>query len=117
MGFNTTVVILNDGLHEIEKNPEEFSRNLVRAILASYGRKGAVSVPCGHHCNVAAVIEQHHADNAHLIAVGGNTAKDLGCVGPSIGMDDPKVQKQMLRCARLNMESPRAPKKKKKSSI
>jgi len=32
MGYNTTVVVMNDALGSIEKDPE-FGKNLVRAVL------------------------------------------------------------------------------------
>jgi hypothetical protein len=76
MGYNTTVIVMNDALSEIEKDPE-FVKKLVAAILkvASYGKP--VDVPAGGHCNPVTVIETHHADNTTLVSVGGNYATVL----------------------------------------
>jgi hypothetical protein len=74
MGFNTTVVVLNDALHQIENDPE-FGRNLARAIMRVSGRGGKMDVPAGNHCNAAEVIESHHADWMVYVRVGGNTGE------------------------------------------
>jgi hypothetical protein len=74
MGFNTTVLVLNDGLGEIEKDPN-FGKKLVGAIL-SLGNKPA-DVSAGNHMNAVQVIETHHADSTVAVAVGGNTASVL----------------------------------------
>ena len=65
MGFNTTVLVLNDALTEIENDPE-FGKKLVAGIrkLGSTGgiHPGPVNVPVGNHANPVTVIETHHAD-------------------------------------------------------
>ena len=77
MGFNTTVLVLNDALTEIENDPE-FGKKLVAGIrkLGSTGgiHPGPVNVPVGNHASPVTVIETHHADWTALIAVGGNNA-------------------------------------------
>lgn len=78
MGFNTTVVVLNDALHEIKNDPD-FGRKLYDAVLCV--QRGPQDVSAGNHCNAVSVIESHHADGFHLIAVGGNYGLDLGYVG------------------------------------
>jgi hypothetical protein len=81
MGYNTTVVIMNDAMDEIEKDPE-FGANLVKAVKRRLSNKGPLSVHAGSHSNAATVIEVHHADMTKLVAVGGNYGQDLGFVGP-----------------------------------
>jgi hypothetical protein len=66
MGFNTTVIIRNDGLAEIGKYAEEF----VTAVQARVAAGGEIAV--GTHANVATVHAADHADAVVLIAVGGN---------------------------------------------
>lgn len=73
MGLNTTIVVLNDGLHEIENDPE-FGRKLAGAIRGFRG-PDPESFSAGNHCNPAAVIEIHHADYEVLVAVGRNTGR------------------------------------------
>ena len=81
MGFNATVVVMVDALHIIEKDPE-FGKTLAEAInqISHYREKAHGFVSSGGHVNAAEVIEVHHADGKHLIAVGGNTGWDLGRV-------------------------------------
>ena len=71
MGFNSTVIVLNDALDQIEKDPY-FGKNLAKAILrvGCYGNK--VDIQSGNHCKAATVIETHHADYYEYIKVGGN---------------------------------------------
>ena len=66
MGFNTAVVIRNDGLTEISTHAEEF----VNAIQDRLARGGEVAV--GTRANVATVHAADHADAVALLAVGGN---------------------------------------------
>lgn len=73
MGFNTTVVILNDALHDIASDPE-FGKNLAAAITSSFPSKPQW-VHAGSHGNAAYVVESHHADHQVLIEVGGNVGK------------------------------------------
>ena len=80
MGFNTTVVVLNDALPYIEEDPE-FGKKLARAISeASLGHKVDVRASNGmvSHGNAAQVIETHHADGTAVVAVGGNMGVKLG---------------------------------------
>ena len=79
MGYNTTLVILNDALHEI-RDDKEFGRKVYDATL-SVGRIGPTDISSGYHANAATVIESHHADYIRLIAIGGNCGQDLGLVG------------------------------------
>ena len=77
MGYNTTVVILNDALSEIATDPE-FGRRLADAIkrlragdpeiVAAYGKHSI-------HGNAAIVIESHHADYDVTVVVGGNRGR------------------------------------------
>lgn len=73
MGMNTTIVVLNDALSEIENDPD-FGRNLVTAICSLRHGKPQY-VPAGGHCNAAIVIECHHANDNVLVEVGGNTGR------------------------------------------
>src|SRR5439155_25660805 len=78
MGFNTTVVVLNDALHHI-RDDKDFGMKLYNAVTM-IGR-GWQDVSAGSHCNAARVIETHHADCMHAVLVGGNSGVDLDYVG------------------------------------
>lgn len=70
MGFNTTILVLNDQLERIKNDPE-FGRKLYEAILKAQGTRGE-AIPVGEHG--AWVVESHHADQIVPILVGGNKA-------------------------------------------
>jgi hypothetical protein len=71
MGFNTTVVILNDALHEIANDPS-FGKQLANACMKV--QLGSQNISAGMFYRAATAIETHHADVSSLILVGGNCA-------------------------------------------
>ena len=73
MGMNTTVIVLNDALAEIE-NDRNFGKKLAQAIREQAGHLvcDRVDVPAGNHANAAAVVEQHHSSATAVVAIGGN---------------------------------------------
>ena len=97
MGYNTTVIVMNDALGQIEKDPE-FGKSLSRAIShLSVSRGRPVDVSSGGHCNAATAIESHHADRYIATAIGGNMGVILGDCG-SWQTDD---EVEMLRSLAL----------------
>lgn len=72
MGFNTSVVILNDSLGDIANNPERFVRELLDAIRGfGYAKHPYVT-------GDTKVVSVEHADHKRIIAVGGNCGDILG---------------------------------------
>jgi nickel-dependent lactate racemase len=78
MGFMATVTVLLDGLHRIEEDPE-FGKKLSEAVMRVYHnqhRNGYShimgDISSGGHCNVANVVEVHHADQTVYVRVGQN---------------------------------------------
>lgn len=91
MGYNTSVLILNDCLDGLDKDPE-LGKKITTAI-ARVGdtrrgeRDGQVTVPLhavnkgGGGCfyaNPLVVVETHHADMNSIVVFGGNCATVLG---------------------------------------
>lgn len=76
MGFNTSVVVLNDALHEIANDPY-FGKNLTEAIQGCFTPNRSKDVHSNGYCNAATVIACHHADVTSIIAVGGNYGTEL----------------------------------------
>jgi hypothetical protein len=79
MGFNTTVVIYNDALGYIEKDPE-FGKRLAQAVQAlwSHGHKPQdffAASPEGGSSSAGVVIETHHADGNVFVRVGQNSGE------------------------------------------
>jgi dissimilatory sulfite reductase (desulfoviridin) alpha/beta subunit len=85
MGFNTTVVVHNDSLDVIAKDPN-FGEKLAKAIICldyKGDKINSVSASNGNctHCNAVEVIETHHADQVIAVAVGGNYGVEIGYAG------------------------------------
>jgi hypothetical protein len=80
VGYNTTVIVMNDFLDDIAKDPE-FGKKLAEAIEQHdkyRGGSGQSDVSAGGCVNAASVVETHHADFIVTVEVGGNTAKVIG---------------------------------------
>lgn len=74
MGFNSTVLVLNDRLGEIERNPERF----VKEMLAGINRSGYPDEQVDVYTGQTTVMSCAHADTVTILAVGGNCATKLG---------------------------------------
>ncbi|MCA3000362.1 MAG: hypothetical protein ING75_17375 [Rhodocyclaceae bacterium] len=79
MGTNTLIVIANDGLNEIARDPQ-FGANLAAAINTFAGSLHGpedrnVAVPAGSHANPANVIACYHADTGVVALAGGNIGR------------------------------------------
>lgn len=70
MGYNTTVLFLNDAANELERDPLA-GRKIYEGIMTSQRGK-QVDICLGNHVNAATVLAQHHADETQILAVGGN---------------------------------------------
>lgn len=80
MGFNTAILILNDAIGEVDKNPVGWwtkTKQMIRD-AAMIGRNGRHDYGFGNHANGFAVITVHHADETALVSIGGNMANVLG---------------------------------------
>ena len=96
MGYNTTVVFINDALDQVAADPN-FVSNLLDAISqASQLPDQRIDISAGNHANAAHVVECHHADTSIAITVGGNLgqvrARTYSGVRP-----DGEVQEDLLR--------------------
>jgi hypothetical protein len=81
MGFNTTVIVLNDALHAIAEDPQ-FGKKLAAAVMSlGSGRKYDAVISAMNHVNAATAIESHHADAFSVVAIGGNMGAVLGYGG------------------------------------
>lgn len=97
MGYNTTVIVLNDALDSISKDPD-FGKKLLRAVQeVKPGHMADVSAL--GFVNAASVIETHHADETAIVAVGQNYGKKVASayyVGP-FHEDGSEGQLKLLR--------------------
>ena len=76
MGYNSTVLVLNDRLSEIESNPEEFVKEMLNTI---YGI-GCSDKSGDFYPGQSTVMSCAHADTVTVLAVGGNCSTVLGRV-------------------------------------
>lgn len=100
MGFNTSMIILNDCLGDIEKDPD-FGKKVSQAVSSvdtqrylseEAGRPfHGVDVSAGCSVNAATVIETHHADGTSIIAFGGNMGLNMGLFYP-YGAEDEEIR-------------------------
>lgn len=79
MGNNATLVVLTDALHEIRED-KDFGQKVYDSIL-SFASRGEQRIQSGMHHNAATVVGCHHADDIHVIAVGGNVGLNIGRLG------------------------------------
>ena len=79
MGFNTAVVVLNDALDSI-RSDAEIGERIDRAIMLVRREGGDVSAHGKNavHVNAIRVLPPQHADYVQIVAVGGNTIRNLG---------------------------------------
>ena len=85
MGYNTSVLILNDTLNVIDNDPG-FSKRLVDAICQlRHGKQ--VQIQSG-----IVAVETHHNDGYSVVAFGGNTATVLSESLTPYGSEDFKVR-------------------------
>lgn len=73
MGFNTTILILNDSLHRIRED-KDFGKNLVNAIGRQFMENKPLSDFDRHQTTV---MGQHHADVVSVLMVGGNMGVEI----------------------------------------
>ena len=79
MGFQTTLVIRNDCLHEIVSD-KDFGKKISNAITQGWGRL-PVDISSGHCCNASTVVESHHSDGMVVLVAGRGTISRLGYKG------------------------------------
>lgn len=70
MGFNSTLVVLNDALGYIADD-KDFGKKVEQAVLM-INRGNPVNISAGCFVNAAHVVETHHNSAHSVIAVGGN---------------------------------------------
>ena len=81
MGWNTTIVVMNDALDQIKKDAL-FGSKLAAAVSKLSIQDGPIDISAGNHCNAAHAVEQHHADCTSIVTVGGNLGiKQMICGG------------------------------------
>jgi len=78
MGYNSVLLVLNDALNSIEKDPQ-FGMKISRGISKTLCYPDEqIEIASGCCCPAATVIGCQHADMTQIVAVGGNIAIELG---------------------------------------
>lgn len=78
MGYNSTILIMNDAMVQIEKDPKSFWENAFEALMDRRIHNQPVDFSIGNHSNGGLAISNTHADCVQVIAVGGNYASIIG---------------------------------------
>lgn len=82
MGFNTSVVILNDCLGSISED-KDIGKRIADAVHDLSGRRRPIDVRAGNALQAVRVIETHHASSFVPILVGGNCGFEIRTAIPS----------------------------------
>ena len=102
MGFNTAIVVLNDMLHEIERDAG-FGKKVADEVREAYSRRPGYR---GWQ-NSFAVLPSQHAATDQLVVVGGNTIRTLEQLKPD---DAERILRDMA--FRLGLRVSKSPKPK-----
>ena len=74
MGYNTQILVLNDGWDQAKKHPEHFVEAVDFYVQGrTYGRPG----PVGHHANMVSGLRTAHADQHRIIVSHGNLMSEM----------------------------------------
>lgn len=77
MGYNTSILILNDARSVIKSNPLQFTENVLNMMDITNGIKPGDSMGLGNHCNPMSLITRSDADISHLVLIGQNSSEAL----------------------------------------
>ena len=78
MGFITPVILMNDAIHEFEKDPAAFGQAILDGIDKANWENGQVSVPFKSYANYISVEKSRHADHHVLFLSMGNCVNVIG---------------------------------------
>ena len=77
MGFNTAVLILNDAIDGVEKDPASFAKNMMHAWHLFQRTGNPTDFAIGNHVNGGTIFHNAHADVTGVYAIGGNHTSKL----------------------------------------
>ena len=93
MGYNSGILVLNDRISEIERDPKKFVEEMVRSISKMSISDGPVDFYPGQ----STVMSCEHADAVTILAVGGNYSSVLGRFFNGGVHHTPEAQDDLLR--------------------
>lgn len=100
MGYNTTIVLMNDALHDIA-NDESFGGKLSSAVKHHYVKNKPIDVSANSFANAATVLGTEHSSVVIPYLIGGNIGKKVDKIYLSWN-DDSKEEKLLkLLAAKL----------------
>lgn len=118
MGFNSLVLLHNDTIHEIDKDPAGWWKSAWGSLNdLEWDRERHVQQPVHiHHRGGGQAVSNQHADVVTLVAVGGNFATIFwqGNTGGSHHLEGDRVKILREAAAVLGYDLHRKPKKRKK---
>jgi hypothetical protein len=91
MGYNTSMLILNDALSDIEKD-NNFGKSVSDAVRKVSCYQKPVDVRANNYINAATVIETHHADHLSAVLFGENYGQVLKHIYIPINRDNQELE-------------------------
>lgn len=95
MGFNTSILLLNDSLHALPQE-KDLGEKLRAATLHLSVQKGPIDISVGGHVNAMSVIETHHADRIVPVLFGGNLGRVIESCSHPYASKDPEMELLMM---------------------
>lgn len=96
MGYQTTIMFLNDAYIDIEKNPDQVIKNILDALKNTNEQSKTYSIGC--FANPMEAIKTEHADIPRIYMTWRNMIVEIGVTNNTIR--DVKLRKTLLKIAK-----------------
>lgn len=97
MGMNTVILLRNDALNELNKDPKagETIARAVQSFVPGKGRPNGLSVALGNCVNALDIVSVHHNSHPMIVVNSGNQARPVTYL--SAKTSDLEIMAEMLR--------------------
>lgn len=108
MGWNTTLLVMNDGLEQLDRDPDagkKIAEGIMRHDMPRYESTNSIGI--GNHLNMVQVIASQHADQTQILAVGQNLGRVLNAYDSMPDAADQNAMAQILMDAGWSVKPPK----------